>query len=625
MARADLVALTDDALVQLSNAGLVKRGLRDLADGASLTLNETEDGAIEARVADGTLTRLAPGKAPGDADCTCPASGMCRHRVALVLAYRHAHGGTQGASTEPWDPGALERSTLEAALSAQTRAELARLRTAPLTVRLSRSVPPSAALPMASVRFLAPNDAAYARCDCVAGQGCAHIVLAIEAFRLSGGANEVTLGASAPPVPAAGLTELCDAVLLRLLEEGATAGLAAHGAIVDRARKQAELKGATWLVLALEAFAAQIAAYEQRSALYDEFEVLALAVELYARPRANSTSAMGFGEAMETTMAKTRLASLGARITTRGRDVNAIVALYDTDTGATMLVEKLLSPAPSGERPSHDAVLSRQLASGLSLKGLARGQVVTSVAHRRADGTVRFGSGARGKSSLMGRGVLADARPPLLVTQLETLRAQLAAEPPSFLAPRNRVQHFHVFEIAEVVGQMFDPGAQMWRAAVTLANDGGRLNLQRRYDAGAPSALDVLGATFSAQHGALRQLAGQVRIDGGEIVCDPWSASADAFIVPDCDSGGESLTPLSAPLVEETGAPANARVFLAGALHAGARRRDDAFKHRGRKLTGALETAGYAGAADRMNIWLTQGDVQAFGRLAVWLAALAEH
>lgn len=625
MARADLVALTDDALVQLSNVGLVKRGLRDLAEGISPALIETEYGAIEARFADGSLTRLAAGKAPGDADCSCPASGMCRHRVALVLAYRRAHGGAQSAPKEHWDPGTLELAPLEAALSTQARAELARLRAAPMIVRLSRTVPPSAALPMATVRFLAPNDAAYARCDCVANQGCAHIVLAAEAFRLSAGGNDVTLGASAAPAPATDLTELCDAVLLRLLQEGSTAGLAAHGASIDRARKQAEIQGATWLALALEAFAAQISAYEQRSALYDEAEVLALVVELYARPRARLTSAMGFGEAMETTMAKTRLASLGARITTRGHDVNAVVALYDTDTGAIMLVERLLSPPPSGERLSHDLVLSRQLASGLSLKGLARGQVLTSVAQRRADGTVRFGSGARGKSSLMGRGVLVDARAPLLVTSIETLRAELAAQPPSFLLPRNRVQHFHVFEVAEVAGQMFDPGAQIWRAAVTLANDGGTLSLQRRYDAGAPDALDVLGAAFDGRHGALRQLAGRVWIEDGEVVCDPWSASADAFIVPDCDGAGESLTSTAPPRAETLGAPADARTFLAGALHAGARRRDEAFKRRGQKLTTTLATQGYSGAADRMKAWLAEDNVAALGRVATWLAALAER
>ena len=89
MARADLLALTDDGLIQLANAGLVKRGLRELAEGVTPALSEAADGTLEARFADGVVTRLAAGKAPGQASCTCPSTGMCRHRVSLVLAHRH--------------------------------------------------------------------------------------------------------------------------------------------------------------------------------------------------------------------------------------------------------------------------------------------------------------------------------------------------------------------------------------------------------------------------------------------------------------------------------------------------------------------------------------------------------
>ena len=158
MARPDLLALTDDGLIQLANAGLVKRGLRELAEGAAPVLSETVDGTIEARFGDGVVTRLATGKAPGQASCTCPASGMCRHRVSLVLAYRHANRTTDAAAPVAWDPGTLDLAALEAGLTGAARGELARLRAAPLLARLSREATPAAALPMATVRFLAPND-----------------------------------------------------------------------------------------------------------------------------------------------------------------------------------------------------------------------------------------------------------------------------------------------------------------------------------------------------------------------------------------------------------------------------------------------------------------------------------
>ena len=58
MARADLLALTDDGLIQLANAGLVKRGLRELAEGVTPALSEAADGTLEARFADGVVNEF---------------------------------------------------------------------------------------------------------------------------------------------------------------------------------------------------------------------------------------------------------------------------------------------------------------------------------------------------------------------------------------------------------------------------------------------------------------------------------------------------------------------------------------------------------------------------------------
>jgi hypothetical protein len=624
--RPDLVALTDDGLVQLANAGLVKRGLRDIAEGNAPALSEAQDGTIEARFTDGTLTRLAPGKAPGEASCACPASGMCRHRVALVLTYRHANQAALAAPLTAWDPGTLDLAAMEQALSASARSELVRLRSVALHARLAYGPTPTAQLPMATVRFLTPNDAAYARCDCATGTGCAHVVLAVEAFRVATGAPEATLGSAGVAAPTSDLRSGSEAVLARLLSEGATAGLAAHGFLIDRARGIAEAQGATWLVLALDALAAQIGAYEQRSALYDEIELLQLATEIYARPRASAAAAMGFGEAMETAMAKTRLVSLGARVLARGRELQAYVALFDTDTGTPVLIEKVFAPAATEIRPNPADMMARPMAPGLPLKSLAGGQVLTSVAHRRADGTVRFGSGARGKTTLMPRGALVEPPAPLFVTSLEVLRAELAARPPAFLQPRNRVASLRVLAVDQVVGQFVEPGTQTWRAAVTLPNDGGRLHLQRRYDAGAPAALDGLGAACAGTHGKVRHVAGLVWIEDGEIVCDPWSIACDAFIVPDCRNARPSAEPPVSSLAESVDGPPAMRLFLAGALHAGARRRDADFLRRGQALARSAEATGFAVTAQRLKHWLeaASNDVDAFGRIAMWLAVALE-
>ena len=615
MARPELIALTDDGLAQLANAGLVKRVLRELAQGAAPILNESSDGAVEARFADGVVTRLAEGRGLAEASCSCPSSGVCRHRLGLALAYRQAHAQA-GAAAEAWDPGTLDLAAIQVGLTREARAEWTRSRAGGLTVRLTRGATPAAALPTAHVRFLAPRDPAYARCDCAAGSGCAHVALAVEAFRESGGADEVRLGGSESPATSGTLRDLADATLARLLAEGATAGLAAHGARIDAARARAEAEGATWLALALEALAAQIAAYERRSALYDEAQVLQLAAEIHARPRATGAAAMGFGEAMETPMGKTRLVSLGARLHARGDETQASVALFDTDTGAALRVDKTFARS-AGE------VL---MAPGMSLRNLARGQILTSVARRRADGSVGFGAGGGGKTTLIARAPTLEPREPVFASRLDALRERLVEQPPGFLRARDRAADFHVFEVADVAGQMLEPAAQLWRAAVDLAEPGARLHLERRYDAAAPGALDALARAFSGANGRVRQIAGRVALHRGEILCEPWSVSTDALIVPDFDGEGAAAKHAPESLAPVADGPTALRDFLAGALHAGSRSRDGEFLRRGRELGQRVAAAGYVQTVERWERWLAApaDDSDAFGRLAIWVVALLE-
>lgn len=628
MARADLLALTEAGLAQMANAGLVKRALRDLAAGQGPELTESADGTIEARFADGAVTRLPPGRTPAEATCSCPSSSMCRHRVTLVLAYQRREAeGAPAPAREEWDPAVLDVEAYEAALPAPARNELKRLLAGPVAVRLERGETPAAHLPMATVRFLAPNDVAYARCDCALVTGCAHIALALRAFREAGGGGGATLGQKTLTAASDGVVAAVDAVLSRLLAEGATAGMAAHGQGLDRARREAEEQGATWLALAIEALSAQIEAYEARSAHYDEMAALALATELYARTRASDgAAALGLGEAMETAMAKTRLMSLGGRASSKGSEVTFSALLADTDTGAAMLLEKRFTLEGAANREAMARLGGRVFAPGLPIKGVARGQILTSVARRRADGVVTFGSGGAGKTALMPGATLPRLPAPLWVESLEGLRAEFERRPLSFLRPRNRVQDMHVFDVVSVEGQAWAPGAQLWQAAVTLAC-GAVLHLERGYDAAAPWALETLFAAFDGKRGPVKRLAGVARVEGGALVCEPWSLTADELIVPDLDDLGEGAEP---PLIEslsETGSLVEkARRFLAGAVHAGRRRRDAQFEGRAAGLIASLREAGFAAAAQRMEDWAkdrTDG-ADGFCRAAVWMAALLE-
>src|SRR5262249_6569002 len=126
--------------------------------------------------------------------------------------------------------------------------------------------------------------------------------------------------------------------------------------------------------------------------------------------------------------------------------------------------------------------------------------------------------------------------------------------------------------------------------------------------------------------GKVRQVAGLVRIEDGEIVCDPWSIACDAFIVPDCGNARPSAEPPVSSLAESVDGLPAMRLFLASALHAGARRRDSDVLHRGQAQAQCAEATGFALTAQRLNHWLeaASNDVDAFGRIAMWLAVALE-
>lgn len=642
-ARADLLALTVDGLTQLANAGLVKRALRELEAGQGPQIVEAEDGCIEARFADGTLTRLPTGKSPNDAHCTCPASGMCRHRVSLVLAYQRAASVAQPAENvtaeaSAWNPADIPPAAVEAMLSQVTRNELQRLARQPLEIHLELGAVPSARLPMATVRFLVPNELAYARCDCAVSQHCAHIALAVQAFQAgrAQGSNSVTLG-QRESVAGTEITKAIattQAVLARLLQEGVSAGPAAHSQGFEAALRAAQQAGATWLELALTSLEQQIQAYTARSARYAEFEALALAAELYARSHVTSADggrdyALGIGEAMETAMATTRLISLGARIYSNGDGLLVSVLLADTDTGSTLVFEKNFIAREPGIRIDASALGGLRFAPGLQVKALARGQLLTAVASRRADGLLVLGGSRGGKTSLMPHAGRYELPAPLSVGSVQAVLDNAEAKPPSFLRPRHRVRDVHLFKVEEVLGQAFATGAQHWQAAVELADEGGTLFLERTYDAGAPHALEILFAAADGHYGAIRQIVGPTRIKDGKLICEPWAISADTLVVPDVDTPPSQASPPSlGPGAEQASLPERIAGCLAEAIHLGTRSLPRDHNTRGKALVMEARNAGYVASAAKLDAWLAaQGEaseLSRYGDATVWILALME-
>jgi hypothetical protein len=85
--RAALAVFDDAALETLTNKGIVRRAAKDV-EGGKVTITEETEARIVAS-ADGETVELDAG-GPRKARCSCPAAGMCRHRIAAVLALRVA-------------------------------------------------------------------------------------------------------------------------------------------------------------------------------------------------------------------------------------------------------------------------------------------------------------------------------------------------------------------------------------------------------------------------------------------------------------------------------------------------------------------------------------------------------
>lgn len=86
--RPELLELTPQALTALSNAGFVKRSLKELENGNVPEISH-ENGALIATFSDGVRTQLANGQALKEAQCSCGASGMCRAGFKLSATLRH--------------------------------------------------------------------------------------------------------------------------------------------------------------------------------------------------------------------------------------------------------------------------------------------------------------------------------------------------------------------------------------------------------------------------------------------------------------------------------------------------------------------------------------------------------
>ncbi|WP_329029964.1 hypothetical protein [Streptomyces sp. NBC_01423] len=619
--RPDLLALTPETLAALTNRGLVKRAAKDLDAGLAPELTTDADATVRAVFPDGTATVLPAGAGLDDGTCGCAATGVCRHLVALVLAYRRgaaeAPAGT--APADDWSPGALDDDTLTKALGARPVAAARRVLGQGYSAVVHRPTAerpePWVELPSCTVRFPVPDELGYATTDASAALRAEVVALAVWAFRAADAAGaaepSVTVrvggggsaGAAAkddgPPAEAgaspAALTGLDAATALvdeLLLEGAAQAGPVLTGALA-RARDVLAADALHWPAAALADLVDQLTAYAERGAAHRPELVASLLTEVHARRLASGVpGALGTGEAADTPLRRVRLTALGCRVRGTAESLVAEVHLAHPDAGTVLVLRKRWDDAATGH-----ALVGRRLLS-TTLGALATGSLVSESVRRTAARTLTISRGRLGATAVTPVGTSWTRLPaPLLVEDLAALAASWEGRPPRLIRPRVAAEAVRVVALSEVEDIGYDPGEQRLEAVVRDAA-GNRAVLSSEYRPQSPGALDALA---DALRSGPSHVSGEVVREGGGMRIDPIAVLTPTGVtVPDLAPGdgadGLGLMaerapgPLTAALDEAVAA-------LAALAHGGLRRPSVAALHRIGEAATALHRTGLGRAA----------------------------
>ncbi|MGP3638190.1 hypothetical protein ACTU45_33575, partial [Streptomyces sp. 24-1644] len=635
--RAGLLALTPDTLAALTNRGLVKRATKELAAGTVPTVTTGPDGTVHARHADGSATSLPPGTGLDNGTCSCAASGVCRHLVALVLACQSADPGGADAVSAPetgaagpdspeapagspapapppapaWSPGSVGDDELRAAFGAPALAAARRVLDGGYGARVHRPTAgrpePWVELPACTVRFPVPGEIAYALTDASTVRRGEVVALAVWAFRAADGegAHEVTVQVGGRTAPEATTWHQLDSVA-GLADELLLSGVAHSGpvlaAALTRAGEALSAESLHWPAGAVGELADQLSAYSTRGAHYRPELVAALLTEIHARRRAAALpGVLGTQEAGTTPLRRVRLTSLGCRV--RTTPTGSAAEVYVAHPGAaTVLVLRKEWATSEGRGREATETTGHQLAGrrllGTTLAKLATGNLVSESARRTAGRVLTIAGNRLGATNITPVGVAWTELPePLLVRDLAALTAGWEGRPPRLIRPRIEAETVRVIALSEVEHVGYDPAEQQLEAVVR-DEAGNHARVRSGYRPECPGALDALA---DALESGATHLSGSVYLSGGSVRIDPIAVLAPAGVtVPDLAPGDgsaaleavvrQSPDPLTAALDEAIAA-------LASVAHCGLRHLTDPARARLDDAASALSRTGLARAA----------------------------
>ena len=602
--RRDLLELTPEALTALANPGFVKRAFKDMAEGRGPVVAVKDDGTIEAVYADGHTAALAAGRSLRDAVCTCPAGGLCRHRVTLIPAYQSWAADRDQTSPEAREvgdaeaedlrsPAAFTDEQLEQSFKKTVLTQAAALAKTRPAVRLvsgsAEAAVPTAYLPMSTVRFFSARNLAHARCDCLEGGSCAHVVLAIWAFRQARQSGpdftELTVVLGRDDRASDGKifearAERCAAAVYDLLGQIWADGLSQISPALEGKAAEAEILADglkwRWISEAVSDLRRMLEAYQARSSRFSAAEFINQAAFLQARLEGAryadefaqspipAPQILGVGVAGETALEHLTLIGLGAELWEDAGQQGASCYFVDPDTMTLMVLERGFARDAVTETGGH--ILSRRVA-GLSLKKIAQSQIVTRGAKRKANGLVTIAPEARLTNALPLSGQSwRNLGRPLKYAEAADLLEDMKNRAPEFVLPRQALGRLAILPVGEILEWGWDAGTQKMHALInsSLDNQDGPADQSNIFRLELPyRKMDELSANNLARHLEQRDIVdicGPVTVEAGSVTMVPLALttaremvvlaahSAEERPLPPSDSAAEAGSEINTAL-----------------------------------------------------------------------------
>ncbi|EHG6168636.1 hypothetical protein J5T14_001601 [Escherichia fergusonii] len=623
--RPELLELTPQALTALSNAGFVKRSLKELENGNVPEISH-ENGALIATFSDGVRTRLANSQALKEAQCSCGASGMCRHRVMLVLSYQRLCATAQPTEKEEeWDPAIWQEEL--ATLPNTTRKRAQALVAKGITIELfcTPGEIPSARLPMSDVRFYSRSSIRFARCDCIEGMLCEHVVLAVQAFveaknqqaeftHLIWQMHSEHVTSSDDPF-SSNEGKVCRQYVQQLSQALWLGGISQpsihYEAAFSRAQQAAERCNWRWVSESLRQLRVSVDAFHARASHYHAGECLRQLAALNSRlncaqemARRDSVSevppmpwrtVVGAGIAGEAKLDHLRLVSLGMRCWQDNERYGLRIWFTDPDTGSILHLSRSW---PRSEQDNSPAA-KRRLFS-FQAGALAGGQIVSQAAKRSADGELLLATRNRLSSVVpLSPDAWQMLSAPLRQPGIVALREYLRQRPPAAIRPLNQVDNLFILPVEECISLGWDSSRQTLDAQV-ISGEGedNVLTLSLPASASAPFAVERMAALLQQTEDPVSLVSGFINFAEGQLTLEPrvmmtqtraWALDAETAPVAPLPSDNVLPVPSSAHKLLE-----RCQSLLIQVLHNGWRYQERSLMNQAEMLTNELAAFGFS-------------------------------